>query len=52
MSTTVVAILHHGHAAAGKMGKAAEAFWRPGMYRQKQEKKQEKKTGRAAGKNN
>ena len=34
MRTSIIAMLHHGHAAADKMGKAAEAFWWPGMYRE------------------
>ena len=34
MRTTIVAMLHHGHAAADKMENAAGAFWWPGMYRE------------------
>ena len=50
MRTTVVAMLHHGHAAADKMGKAAEAFWWPGMYRVIQEKSENCPSCRTAGK--
>ena len=38
MRTTVVAMLHRGHAGADKMDEAAEAFWWPGMHREIQEK--------------
>ena len=41
---------HHGHAAADKMENAAEAFWRPGMYREIQEKSENCPSCRAAGK--
>ena len=44
-------MLHHGHAAIDKMGKAAEAFWWPGMYREIQEKSENCPSCRAAGKN-
>ena len=33
MKTLIIVMLQHGHAAANKMDKAAEAFWWPGMYR-------------------
>ena len=51
MRTTVLAMLHHRHAAIDKMSKAAEAFWWPGLYRAIQEKSENCPSGRAAGKN-
>ena len=51
MRTTVLAMLHHGHAAVDKMSKAAEAFWWPGMYREMQEKSEICPSCRTAGKN-
>ena len=51
MRTTVVAMLHHGHAAIDEMGKVAEAFWWPEMYREIQEKSKNGPSCRAAGKN-
>ena len=47
----MVAMLHHGHAAIDKMGKAAEAFWWPGMYRENHEKSENCPSCRAASKN-
>ena len=44
-------MMHHGHAAIDKMGKAAEAFRWPGMYREIQEKSENCPSCRAAGKN-
>ena len=44
-------MLHHGHAAADKMDKAAEAFWWPGMYRDRQEKSESCGCCRASAKN-
>ena len=38
MRTTNIAMLHHGHASAGKMEQIAQAFWWPGMNREIQEK--------------
>ena len=46
-----MAMLHHGHAAADKMDKAAEAFWWPGIYRKIREKSESCPSCRAAGKN-
>ena len=50
--TSIIARLHHGHAAADKIAdKAAEALWWPGMYREIQEKFENCPSCRAAGKN-
>ena len=51
MRTTEVAMLHHGHAAADKMDKTADAIWWPGMYRELREKSESCPSYRAAGKN-
>ena len=51
IGTTVVAMLHHGHAAVDKMSQAAEAFWWPGMYREIQEKSENCPSCRTADKN-
>ena len=51
MRTSVVAMLHHGHGATDIMEKASEAFWRPGMYLELQEKSESCPSCRAAGKN-
>ena len=51
MRTTVVAMLHHGHAAVDKKSKAAESFWWPGLYSEIQEKSENCPSCRAAGKN-
>ena len=51
MRTTIIAMLHHGHASAGKMEQIAQAFWWPGMNREIQEKAESCPSCRAAGKN-
>ena len=51
MRVVIVAWQHHGHAAADKMDKTAEAFWWPGMYREIQEKSKHCPSCSAAGKN-
>ena len=51
MRTTVIAILHHGHASTARMEQLSEAFWWPGIQREKQEKAESCPSCRAAGKN-
>ena len=51
MRISLVATLHHEHAAVDKMSKAAEAFWWPGMYREIHEKSENCPSCRTAGQN-
>ena len=51
MRTSIIAMIHHGHVAADKMDKAAEAFWWQGRYRAIQEKSENCSSCKAAGQN-
>ena len=51
MRTTITAMLHQGHTSAAKMDQLVEAFWRPGMHREIQEKAETCPSCRTAGMN-
>ena len=51
MRSTIIAMLHQGHTSTAKMDQLAEAFWWPGMHREKHEKAETCPCCRDAGKN-
>ena len=51
MKTTIIAMLHQGHASVTEVDKAAEAFWWSGLYRKIRKKSETCPSCKAAGKN-
>ena len=51
MRTTIIAMLQQRHTSAAKMDQLAEAFWWPGIHRERQEKAEKWPSCGATGKN-